>query len=893
MYVLPNRKAFSDSITRIFLKYRKANVDPLDTANSEEDLCKKQGDMSRNSTELFEYQKIVRDYLILESPYRGLLLYHGLGSGKTCSSIAVAESLLSTKKVYILLPASLQDNYRGEIRKCGDPIYKNEQFWELRALNEESREQAKGMGISDHFLDSTGKFFVNISGRAPNYDTLQVADRNIINKQIDDILNQRFTFINYNGLSKTNFDTIFPPDQPHMFDNTTVVIDEAHNLVGSVAKETSIIRKKVYDLIYKAKDCKVVCLSGTPVVNRPNEIAFLMNLLRGPIERVTVSTTSAISWDESMMTTFFRRMKDVDTIEFNSVKRTILLTRNPSHFESVYNEKNERIAVKYNKEFEQEPDIKKWVTSWKTKFESEFAGIELAKDEKNSVEDLECLPSKFEDFVNTFVDGLTIKNPLLFQKRIQGLVSYFKGADERLVPKRIDEENTLVKVPMSEPQFLRYLELRWDEIKADARKGRQSADLNENYGSYRMKSRLVCNYAIPAEMRVEYDETINEDSTLENPEILEKLKADPKRFLSEEALKTLSPKMLRMLTDLKKNLGKDGSYNNQFVYSQYVSLEGLGIFSAILEANGFQEYKLIKKQGLWEEDSSMKKGVPAYALFIGGTTAKDKELRELYRQIFNEETKELPQSLQDSIKEKRLCVLMASSAGAEGITLRNVRNVLIMEAYWNPSRIEQVIGRAIRICSHASLPIPERTVDVKFYLSVFSPEQTVTGEGPNVVLIRRNDMVLKRYEGGEPKDAFMSTDEFLYEVSYKKGRIIKNIVLLLKQAAIDCEIHRKLHSKETPVIQCMRFDTTATTDDLAFNPSYKTDEKDTLYLRNTIRKSRRLQRVLLQNVLIILDPDTNEIFDAPAFEDTKRLIRLGIFIPPNQVQLLTLGTIFA
>ena len=348
--------------------------------------------------------------------------------------------------------------------------------------------------------------------------------------------------------------------------------------------------------------------------------------------------------------------------------------------------------------------------------------------------------------------------------------------------------------------------------------------------------------------------------------------------------------MLKMITDLKKNVGEKGSYNNQFIYSQYRSLEGLGIFSAILEENGFQPYKLVKKQGLWEEDPEMKKGVPAYALFVGGTGEKDKELRELYRQIFNEETNNLPQSLKDSIKERRLCVLMASSAGAEGITLRNVRNVLIMESYWNPARIEQVIGRAIRICSHASLPVPDRTVDVKMYLTVFTEDQTVTGEGPNVVLIRRNDMVLKRYEGGEPRDAFMSSDEFLYEVAYKKGRIIKNISLLLKQAAIDCEIHRKLHARETPVIQCMRFDTTATTDDLAFNPSYKSDEKDTLYLRNIVRKKRRLQRVLLKNTLIILDPDTNEIFDAPAFEDTGRLIRLGMYIPPNQIQFFTAGS---
>ena len=342
--------------------------------------------------------------------------------------------------------------------------------------------------------------------------------------------------------------------------------------------------------------------------------------------------------------------------------------------------------------------------------------------------------------------------------------------------------------------------------------------------------------------------------------------------------------MLQMLRDIKKSIGEDGKYRNQFIYSQYRTLEGLGIFGAVLEANGFQEYKLIKKQGIWEEDPSMKPGVPAYASFLGG----EGEERELFRQIFNESYSDtFPENLKTSIKERRLCVFMASSAGAEGITLANVRNVYIMEAYWNPARIDQVIGRAIRICSHARLPMDERTVEVKMYLSVFTPEQMTTGEGPNIVPIRRNDMVLKRYEGDEPRDAFMSSDEFLYEVAYEKSRIIKNISLLLKQAAIDCELHRKLHSKEKPVIQCMRFDSTATSEDLAFKPLYKNDEKDTLYLRNIVRKARRLQRVKIKNMLIILDPDTNEVFDAPCFEDTQRLLKVGILMPPNQIRFFT------
>lgn len=887
-YILPNRKAFADSITRIFLKYRKTDVDPLDTADSEEDLCLKRGDMSKNSKELFSYQKIVREYLLMETPYRGLLLYHGLGSGKTCSSIAVAESLLSTRKVYIMLPASLADNFKGEIRKCGDPIYAYEQNWtEKRITSDEDRLQAKSMGISDVYLDTNGRYFVTSPGE-PNFRRLSGEMQRGITGQIDDILDQRFNFINYNGIMPANMDKILPPDNPQQFDDCVVIIDEAHNLINYAVNNT--FRRKLYDRIYMAKNCKVVALSGTPLINRPQEIAFLMNLLRGPIERIVIPTKSAIAWDEAKMTSFLKTLKDVDTIEFNSVKRAILLTRNPPYFESQYNDKGQRTSVRYSKNFEQNPNIKEWVSTWKQKFEQELPGIELELSEKYVVEELQCLPTEFEEFAKMFIDGLSIKNSILFSRRIQGLVSYFKGADERLLPKRLEEENTLVKVPMSNEQFQRYLEIRWVEVQRESRKSR-NISLNEEFSSFRMTSRLACNYAIPEEVRHVVPDGTTEDDMNDKPEladkddVLDKIRADPDRFLKEEGLQKFSPKMLAIFNDLKANVGKPGAFNNQFVYSQFLSLEGLGIFTAILDANGFQPYVLVKKPGnIWEESSEMKPGVPAYAKFVGNGGDE----RELARQIFNQDYSDtFPQSLKDSIKEHRLCVFLGSRAAAEGITLADVRRVHIMEPYWNPALTEQVIGRAMRICSHRKLPMDERNVVIKVYMTTFTPEQAATSEGFNIVPIRRNDMTLKRYDGNEPRETFMTSDEYLYEVSYEKGRIIKNISLLLKQSAIDCEIHRKLHSRETPVIQCMKFDTTTTGEDLAYKPSFRADDLDKLYMRNIQRKNRRLSIINAKGVLFIMDPDTNDIFDYPAFQDTKRLVKLGIRSSPGEIRFFT------
>ena len=59
----------------------------------------------------------MRDYINLYTPYRGLLLYHGLGSGKTCTSIGVAEGLKTKKKIVVMTPASLEANYLcGNVR---------------------------------------------------------------------------------------------------------------------------------------------------------------------------------------------------------------------------------------------------------------------------------------------------------------------------------------------------------------------------------------------------------------------------------------------------------------------------------------------------------------------------------------------------------------------------------------------------------------------------------------------------------------------------------------------------------------------------------------------------------------------------------------------------------
>lgn len=79
---------------------------------------------------------------------------------------------------------------------------------------------------------------------------------------------------------------------------------------------------------------------------------------------------------------------------------------------------------------------------------------------------------------------------------------------------------------------------------------------------------------------------------------------------------------------------------------------------------------------------------------IGGMTKKEKDKNV---------------ALYNSGKTK---IMLVSASGSEGLNLKETRTVIIMEPYWNKTRILQVIGRASRYKSHINLPEKDRNVHV-------------------------------------------------------------------------------------------------------------------------------------------------------------------------------------
>ena len=197
-YYMTNRRLFIQKLNTLF----KPHADELSKINDEDVSCDKR---SAEEFEILTHQKVVRDYLNLYSPYRGLLIYHGLGSGKTCTSIAVAEGMKSDKKIIIMTPASLKSNFFSELKKCGDDVYRKNQFWVKTAVTNKTDAIKLSKIISldvEHILNEgvwLGKKNEGTNGR--KFSELSSVEQGQVDAQLDLSIRAKYIDINYNGLN--------------------------------------------------------------------------------------------------------------------------------------------------------------------------------------------------------------------------------------------------------------------------------------------------------------------------------------------------------------------------------------------------------------------------------------------------------------------------------------------------------------------------------------------------------------------------------------------------------------------------------------------------------------------------------------------------------------------
>lgn len=882
-FYMNNRKMFIQKLGEMFRSYRQ-------------EILSENGEISCDSLatsttfDLLTHQKIARDYLNLYTPYRGLLLYLSLGSGKSCTSIAVAEGMKTSKRIVVMTPASLKTNFFNELKKCGDLLYKRNQFWEFISIEghpEYVHILSSALSVStDYVRKNAGAWLVNVN-KESNYAELSPEDQSMLDAQLDEMIRSKYTDINYNGLRMDKLKTMTDGLTRNPFDNAVVIIDEAHNFVSRIVnklKKADTVPYQLYQFLLSATNARIVLLTGSPIINYPNEIGILYNILRGHIKTweftLNITTAEKITTDTILTMLDNERFKTHDFVEYAG--NVLTITRNPLGFVNA----KKRGVVKGTVRAPRKKDImdaQGMNGGNKTKKDrseegmiyggegdvfNKYGGVHmdeqgnLSDDEfqsrivqilrKNGLEvqmgsikvtNNKALPDNPDDFFAAFInpDTAELQNISLFQRRILGLTSYYRSAQETLLPSLVKtdagDDYHVERIPMSSEQFGIYEKVRKEEADKErtAKKRKLMAkgaeDLYSISSTYRIFSRAACNFVFPSSIErplptgklvdVEEGEELDEnqfdavpparrqeadafasiedeDKASENNDAimtyegrinkaLEDVAAkDPStgesQYLSKAALPTYSPKFAKILENLQ-NPENEGLH---LLYSHFRTIEGIGLIKLILEANGFAEFKIQKNGDIWDwAENEADVGKPTFTLYTG---TEDEEEKEIKRNIYNGAWELVPSNISTKLRERAdnnhlgeiIKIFMITSSGAEGINLKNTRFVHIVEPYWHMVRVDQVVGRARRICSHQDLPEDMRNVTVYLYVTVFS-EQQKTDE-KNIELRIRD---VSRLDKKTP----VTTDETLYEIASVKQRTNNQILKAMKETAIDCQLY--------------------------------------------------------------------------------------------------------
>ena len=529
----------------------------------------------------------------------------------------------------------------------------------------------------------------------------------------------------------------------------------------------------------------------------------------------------------------------------------------------------------------------------------------------------------------------------MFKMRIIGLTSYFRSAQEQLMPKYVHSNSNdfrIIKIPMSDFQFGIYEEARVQERKLEesnkkkkskkTKSGAQGDDLySDSVSTYRIFSRAYCNFVFPKpaikrpmpnndetlETTLENITKLNEDDAIaknlsediiDDLSISEKLDnidgkydADDIKDLEKDAAvqklgdTSYSKRIIEALKELEKNapkyLSKTGLqlYSTKFLhileniidsdhkgihllYSQFKTLEGIGILKLVLKENNFAEFKIKKNESgeyiLNVQSEDMNK--PMFASYTGSETPEE---REIIKNVLNSNWKLVPSSLVKTLQTisdnnfmgQIIKVLMITSSGAEGISLKNVRYVHITEPYWHPVRIHQVIGRAKRICSHSDLPKELQTVNVFLYLMVFSEQQLTSDLS---IELRLKDISKK------DKKKVITSDEYLYEISSIKEEINASLLQSVKESAIDCSIHTRASSSEKDV-KCFVIGNPSESKYI-YTPNIEAQDKDEGMKLNKRKQVLKLNELVLNKIKYAYNKETQELYDYDSFLKNELLL---------------------
>lgn len=210
-------------------------------------------------------------------------------------------------------------------------------------------------------------------------------------------------------------------------------------------------------------------------------------------------------------------------------------------------------------------------------------------------------------------------------------------------------------------------------------------------------------------------------------------------YFKKENIELYSSKLNVLLNNINLLQKKQGTI---FIYSNYVKDSGVSMILRLLKENGYSYFK------------NCKTNEKSFAYFDDKITEKRKnEILALFNSPENK-------------NGEYIKIFIGSPMTSEGVNFKHIRQLHILDPYWNYSKMQQIIGRAIRFGSHQFLDSKNRNVKIYKYASVPTSKNT------------------------------FSIDLFKYELAIEKDRAIKDVEFMLKKIAIDCPMFKTILPKK-------------------------------------------------------------------------------------------------
>lgn len=656
--------------------------------------------------ELKPQQKFAGKLISPETNFPGVLVYNGLGSGKTICGIVIGEAMkaktvdnLDTNKlikghcpfrIYVVVPKAVKEQYYEEI------------IGKLRDGSIQSGPGACVITEPNNPNEGIRQFYVG-SYTDGKYDTEELNRMAILERKIYEIGNNP-TMKLANEEKLKNLEKELKLLRKHF-----------HNIVNSVYH---IVTHDTFinSLMYKDR------LNGRYV---PSPFLLTNEMFHSDKSLVIIDEIQRLVSDKGtrfyeLFNSFMIYARNRNT--GNTTMRVVLLTATP-----VYDNPHE-------------------------------AALML-----NLLRPRIPFPLDRDTFNAYFIKDNMLINPILLKYICSGYVVYFKGGNPDGYPFR---KNYIKIHPMGKLQEDKYVNSIIREIENEANhpkfitkrtvKKSIKPSKDDTDGIYAISSQK-CNIAYNSKYHKTQPEDINDFKKKMNS-----LKGQP----VSEILKVVENYSTKFADIVKQVIDSPGPV---FIYTKWVA-HGIIPLTAIFNAIGWSFLNQSMKTtpstyAVWSPGGLIDKG-------IVGEGDIDSYIKNM-RQLFNS-----PENMDGG-----LCKVLISNV-VEGISLKRVNQVHVVEPWWNISKLEQIIARGIRLCSHADLPASRRYVDVFYHCSVL-------GSYPEYNVKLYNEISNAGFYGYYKDLARSTIDQKMFVTAVRKQSINNQFEQILKESAIDCKLNKQ------------------------------------------------------------------------------------------------------